>query len=82
MDATTAYGLWLKKVASGWHAVFTNEPDVWGTQFDAGAIVAEVPVTEATAASGAGALSVSLEPKGAGSQMVISWGSRIWTLGL
>ena len=29
-----SYGLWLKRVDSGWRLVFNNEPDVWGTQYD------------------------------------------------
>jgi hypothetical protein len=82
LTAGVAYGLWLKKAGSGWHVVFTSEPDVWGTQFDPGAIVAEAPVAEASAPNGAAALSVRLEPMAAGSQMVISWGTHIWTLAI
>lgn len=42
------YGLWLKKVGDGWHLVFNEEPDIWGTQHRAEADVAEVPLTHNT----------------------------------
>ena len=38
------YGLWLKKSAAGWRLVMTNQPDVWGTQYEASANVAEIPL--------------------------------------
>ena len=40
-----AYGVWLKRVASGWRLVFNDEPDAWGTQhnpeFDAAEVEAD-----------------------------------------
>lgn len=44
------YGLWLKKVGDGWHLVFNEEPDIWGTQHRAEADVAEVPLAHTTLA--------------------------------
>ena len=42
------YSPWLKKVGDGWHLVFNEEPDIWGTQHRAEADVAEVPLAHNT----------------------------------
>ena len=38
------YGVWLKRVGDGWHVVFNNEPDSWGTQYDASFDAFEIPL--------------------------------------
>ncbi|MBI1783676.1 DUF2911 domain-containing protein [Candidatus Sumerlaeota bacterium] len=39
------YGLWAKKVDGGWHLLINAKPDVWGTQHDPDADLAEVPMS-------------------------------------
>ncbi len=74
-----SYGLWLKRVGSGWRLVFNHEADSWGTQhhpeFDAG----EIDLTYSQNPSSAHPLGVALIPtrEGAG-QLVFHWGPHVW----
>lgn len=38
------YSLWLQKVDDGWHLVFNDEADAWGTQHNPAADRAEIPI--------------------------------------
>ena len=40
-----SYGLWLKRVGSGWRLVFNNEPDAWGSQHDPKFDAAEIDLS-------------------------------------
>ena len=75
-----SYGLWLKRVGSGWRLVFNNEPDVWGTQHNPDFDAAEIDVAYSTAGESTRPLGVTLVPTGARSgQLVIHWGPHQWS---
>ncbi len=44
---TGRYGLWAKRTAEGWSLIVNSKPDVWSTQHDPQADLAEVPMTAA-----------------------------------
>ncbi len=46
-DYPGVYSLWLKKGEDGWRLLFNEQPDIWGTRYDAKHDVAEVPLTVA-----------------------------------
>ncbi|MEQ1898575.1 MAG: hypothetical protein ABL971_14445 [Vicinamibacterales bacterium] len=72
------YGLWLRRSPAGWRLAVTGQTDVWGTQFDAEALVAEIPLRhEETAAADAG-LEPRLEVLGDGGRLTIAWGAHVW----
>ena len=74
------YGLWLKRVGSGWRLVFNYEPDVWGTQHNPDFDAAEIDVAYATDEGSTRPLSVALVPTGARSgRLVIHWGPHEWS---
>ena len=75
-----SYGLWLKRVGSGWRLIFNHEADSWGTQhhpeFDAG----EIDLTYSQNPSSAHPLGVALIPTSeSSSQLVLHWGPHVWT---
>ena len=72
------YGLWLRRAASGWRLAVTNQPDVWGTQFDPDALVAEIPLRHEQTASGDAGLEPRLELLGDGGRLTIAWGPHVW----
>ena len=75
-----SYGLWLKRVGSGWRLVFNNEPDVWGTQHNPDFDAAEIDVAYSTAGESTRPLGVTLVPTGARSgRLVIHWGPHEWS---
>jgi len=44
-DYPGVYSLWLKKTGDGWSLVFNDQPDIWGTRYDAKFDAAEVALT-------------------------------------
>jgi hypothetical protein len=73
------YAIWLKKTADGWHFIFNEKADLWGTMYDPSADVAEVPVTYATLGEPTDALKFELPQDGQGGAIKISWGEHEWT---
>ena len=75
------YGLWLKRVGSGWRLVFSDEPDVWGTQHDPDFDAAEIDVAYYAIHEGSTRpLGVALVPTSArGGRLVIHWGPHEWS---
>jgi hypothetical protein len=73
------YGLWLKKTVAGWRLVFTRQPDVWGTQFDAAAAVADAPLHYERIQDSTDTLNVRLDGTRDGAQLVLHWGPHQWT---
>ncbi len=73
------YSLWLKKVDDGWHLVFNEKPDVWGTQHDAGADVGEVSLTHETGAEPTKKLECTISKEGEDGTLRLAWGPNIWT---
>lgn len=76
-----SYGLWLKRVGSGWRLVFNEQPDVWGTQHDAEADAMEVELTYTQSGDFASrpfgaALVAAGKDRG---HLVLHWGPHTWS---
>ena len=73
------YGVWLRRVGQGWRFVFNNEPDSWGTQYNAEFDVAEI---DAEYSRGDGAfrpLAVTVFSTGDDrGRIVVHWGPHEW----
>lgn len=93
-DYPGVYGLWLKRVGEGWHLVFNEKADAWGTMHDPASDAAEIEVEyshDAEAAKTIAALRDDPEGKGAsikaileadgdaGGTLRIEWGAHAWT---
>ena len=75
-----SYGLWLKRVGSGWRLVFNNEPDAWGSQHDPKFDAAEVDLSYSDGHAAARPFAVALMPGGADrGRLAIMWGPHEWT---
>ena len=73
------YSLWLKKVDDGWHLVFNEKPDVWGTQHDSAADVGEVSLTHETAAEPTEKLECTISKDGEDGTLRLAWGPNVWS---
>jgi hypothetical protein len=74
------YGMWLKRVADGWHLVFNQEYDVWGTQHDQKFDVGEIELAHSEQQPGTQPFTLALVPTGADrGQLNIVWGAHRWT---
>jgi hypothetical protein len=78
-DFAGLYGLWLKKSADGWRLVFTNEPDVLGSQWNPKAAVAEIPIQYERTGSGTQRFAATLEDLTGGGRLLLTWGPHRWT---
>lgn len=78
-DYPGVYGLWLKRVGDGWHLVFSDYADVWGTQHFPEGDVAEVPLAYAKADEAADAYTVNVDEAEGGGTIRITWGDHEWT---
>jgi hypothetical protein len=78
-DFAGLYGLWLKKSADGWRLVFTNEPDVLGSQWNPKATVAEAPIRYERTGSGTQRFAATLEDQPGGGRLLLTWGPHRWT---
>jgi hypothetical protein len=76
-----SYGLWLKRIQNGWHLVFNNEPDVWGTQHDPKFDAGEVDLSYSSSSGMASRpFAVSLIPTAADrGRLLITWGPHEWS---
>ncbi len=75
-----SYGLWLKRVGTGWRLVFNHEADSWGTQHNAEFDAAEIDVAYSQDGLSTRPLGVALVPTSATSgRLVIHWGIHEWT---
>jgi hypothetical protein len=75
-----SYGLWLKRVGSGWRLVFNNEPDAWGSQYDAKFDAAEIDLAHSDGhdASRPFAMAITSTAPDRG-RLIIIWGPHEWT---
>lgn len=76
-----AYTLWLKRTASGWSLVINRSVDIWGTDYDPSADVAEVPLHYSTVAESDEPLRVRLSVADGVLALRLSWGSHRWSTG-
>lgn len=73
------YGLWLRRAGSNWRLAVTNQPDVWGTQFDQASVVADIPLRHESMGVTDAGLEPRLELLGDASRLTIAWGRHAWT---
>lgn len=73
------YGLWLKRTDSGWALAVNEKADVWGTQYDPGADIGEVPLTVGTAEQPSETLVAKLQESEGTGTLSFVWGDRQWT---
>lgn len=79
-DYPGRYSMWLKRGLDGWRLVFNERVDIWGTQHDAKADVAEIPLAHKTLEEPASRLTIELKEAGerAGT-LRLAWGAHEWT---
>ena len=79
-DTPGQYGLWLKRVGTGWQLVFNHESDSWGTQYYPEFDVAAVDLAYTSDGPSSRSLGAALTPTGATSgRLTIHWGEHQWT---
>lgn len=79
-DYPGVYGVWLKKVDGGWSLVFNERADVWGTQYDSVADVAEVAAKYSKNEDASQNLTVKIEERSDGGVLTLAWGEHLWTI--
>lgn len=70
------YGLWAKRTKDGWNLIVNEYPDVWSTQHDPEADLAEVPMTISELAAPTEMLVLKIESEGDGGVIRIEFGSH------
>ena len=79
-DTPGQYGLWLKRVGSGWQLVFNHESDSWGTQYYPEFDAAAVYLAYTSDGPSSRSLGAALTPTSATSgRLTIHWGEHEWT---
>ncbi|HVS16101.1 MAG TPA: DUF2911 domain-containing protein [Thermoanaerobaculia bacterium] len=73
------YSLWLERTEQGWNLVFNQHPDIWGSQHEAEADVARVPLRDAATDAEKPKLDLSLEGAGDAGTLTIAWGVHRWS---
>lgn len=73
-DYPGVYSVWLKRKGAGWSLVFNTDADIWGTQHDPAADVAEVPLEYSKATEEADKLDITLE----NGDLKYVWGPHVW----
>ncbi len=68
------YGLWAKKTADGWNLLINEKPDVWGTQHDPSADVAEIPLTRGKTDADVEQMTIELKEENGAANFIIRWG--------
>lgn len=75
-----SYGVWLKRVGSGWRLVFNNEPDAWGSQHDPKFDAAEIELSHSEGHAAARPFAVAIVPRAADrGRLVVVWGPHEWS---
>jgi hypothetical protein len=74
-----SYGLWLKRAGSGWRLVFNNEPDAWGSQYDAKFDAAEIDLIHSDGHDASRPFAVVIIPSASDrGRLVFVWGPHEW----
>jgi Protein of unknown function (DUF2911) len=74
------YGMWLKRVGDGWHLVFNQEYDVWGTQHDQKFDVGDIELTHSEQQPATQPFTLALIPTAADrGRLDIVWGAHRWS---
>jgi hypothetical protein len=75
-----SYGLWLKRVGSGWRLVLNHEADAWGSQHDPKFDAAEIPLIHTDGHPASRPFAVALLPIAADrGRLLILWGPHEWS---
>jgi hypothetical protein len=75
-----AYGIWLKRVGSGWRLVLNHEPDAWGSQHDPKFDAVEIPLAHTEDHTTSRPFAVSIVPMGADrGRLIVFWGPHEWS---
>ncbi|MCZ6508565.1 MAG: DUF2911 domain-containing protein [Acidobacteria bacterium] len=78
-DYPGVYSLWLQKTSAGWHLLFNDKADVWGSQHDPDADAASVPLQfSSDNTTEAATLAIELEEADDGGSLRIVWGPYSW----
>ncbi len=80
-DYPGVYSLWLKKVGDGWSLVFNEQPDIWGTRYDAKFDAVEVPLTSSkTDGDPQTKFLMELDKSGDdAATLIVRWGNQEWS---
>lgn len=73
------YSLWLRKVNDGWHLIFNNEADVWGTQRDPSRDFEEIQLVHESIEEPAEEMAVKITEVDGRGTLAILWGQHRWT---
>lgn len=75
-----SYGVWLKRVGSGWRLVVNNQPDAWGSQHNPKFDKAEIDLTYTDGHAASRPFAVGLQPTTADrGRLIIVWGPHEWS---
>jgi len=69
------YGLWTKRTKDGWNLIVNEFPDVWSTQHEPSADLAEVPMKVGTLDTPSETLEIRIEEQDGGGVIKIEFGS-------
>lgn len=73
------YSLWLKKVGDGWHLIFNEKPDIWGTMYDSSRDIGEVALNYVKLGEQTEILEYELSAEGDTGTLRIAWGENVWS---
>lgn len=73
------YSLWLKKVGEGWHLIFNEKPDIWGTMYDPSEDIGEVALSYVKLDAETEKLEFELSNEGDDATLRIAWGEYVWS---
>jgi hypothetical protein len=79
-DYPGVYSLWLKRTHDGWALVVNSQPDIWGTQHEPDADVAEIPLTSAKLDEIQEEFLITLETNGNAGTIRLAWGDTAWSV--
>lgn len=73
------YSLWAKKGAKGWSLLLNEKPDIWSTQHDPSADIAEVPLELGRIESAVDLLTIEINEENGEGALRLTWGSDSMT---
>jgi hypothetical protein len=73
------YSLWIRRVSDGWHLIFNNEADVWGTQRDPSRDFEEISLTYEANDDPAEEMKILVTEADGLGVLSILWGDHRWS---
>lgn len=75
-----SYGLWLKRAGDGWHLVFNDQADVWGTQHDAETDAMEIELSHLQNGDASRPFGAAVVADGNDrGHIILHWGPHSWS---